>query len=200
MIILRVILIATAVLAGIAPSRAAAQERGRVGVSIAAYPGTVGLHWQAGPRLAVRPEFAFESTTSERTSRSSFSTSRSSDDFWQASVGLSLLFHVYQQESLALYVSPRYMHSRGGHKGTSASSQGVPVTRRTESDPIHTVSGSLGARYSLGDRFGVFGEFGVSHDRSSGSSEEGENPFGGVTEGKGTRIGIRSHAGIVLFF
>ena len=67
MIILRVILIATAVLAWVAPSHAVAQEPGRVGVSIAAFPGTVGLHWQASRRLGVRPEFGFESVTSERT-------------------------------------------------------------------------------------------------------------------------------------
>ena len=172
------------------PCQAAAQS-GQLGLSIG-YPASLGVLWQPTALVGIRPEFTFDVFNAESTSVSRLGTSRFSTDTRLVGVGLSALFRVYREENLSLYVSPRYVHRRG--KTTVV--QDVPANvfvagnddREIRGDSI---TGSLGARYGLGARFGVFGELGVDHSR-----EDTTEP---ATESRITRTGIRSGVGVVVF-
>jgi len=120
---------------------------------------------------------------------------------WQVGFGLSALFLVYREENLSLYVSPRYIHYRT--KSTTAEDVSPPsvIVMGNEGSATtgHTLSGSLGMQYTLGGRFGVFGELGLSHERdelSRSSPDESSSDF----EARFTRTGIRSGVGVVFLF
>ena len=183
------IVLAIAVFATL-PCQAAAQS-GQFGLSIG-YPTSLGVLWQASTLVGIRPEFTFDLFNAESISVSRLGTSRFSTDTRLVGVGLSALFRVYREENLSLYVSPRYVHRRG----TTSVVQDVPANvfvagnddREIRGD---TITGSFGARYGLGARFGVFGELGVDHSR-----EDTTDP---TSESRITRTGIRSGAGVVVF-
>ena len=168
----------------------AAAQSGQLGLSIG-YPAALGVLWQPTALVGVRPEFTFDLFNADSTSVSRLGTSRFSTDTRLVGVGLSALFRVYREENLSVYVSPRYVHRRG----TTTVVQDVPANvfvagsddREIEG---HSITGSLGARYGLGARFGVFGELGVDHSR-----EDTTDP---ATESRITRTGIRSGVGVVV--
>ena len=172
------------------PCQAAAQS-GTLGLSIG-YPTSLGVVWQPSALVAIRPEFTFELFDADSTSVSRLGTSRFSTDTRLVGVGLSALFLVYREETLSVYVSPRYIHRRG----KTIVAQDVPADvfvggsddRKIQG---HTITGSLGARYGLGARFAVFGELGVDHSR-----EDTTDP---TTESRISRTGIRSGAGVVVY-
>ena len=172
------------------PCQAVAQS-GQFGLSIG-YPTSLGVLWQPSALVGIRPEFTFDLFNAESTSVSRLGTSRFSTDTRLVGVGLSALFRVYREEDLSLYVSPRYVHRRG----TTSVVQDVPANvfvAGSDDREIrgHTITGSLGARYGLGARFGVFGELGVDYSR-----EDTTDP---ATESRITRTGIRSGVGVVVY-
>ena len=173
------------------PCQAAAQS-GQFGLSIG-YPTSLGVLWQPSARIGIRPEFTFDLFDAESTSVSRLGTSRFSTDTRLLGVGLSALLRVYREENLSLYVSPRYVHRRGKTSVVQDVPANVFVAGNDDREITgHSISGSLGARYDLGARFGVFGELGVDHSR-----EDTTDPS---TESRITRTGIRSGVGVVVVF
>lgn len=168
-----------------------AQSRGDVGLSIG-YPAAVGLLWQASSGIGVRPEFALDFGSSETISNFGSESSRFSSSYSISTIGISVLYRVYQQEHLSLYLSPRYAYDRLTSTGTGDLSPSDGADRVTVD---HTVSGSFGAHYALAPRFGLFGEVGVSH-LWSGDGDLLDEPL----SPRFTRTGIRSGVGVVLFF
>jgi hypothetical protein len=171
------------------PSQAAAQS-GQFGLSIG-YPTSLGVLWQPFALVGVRPEFTFELFDAESTSVSRLGTSRFSTDTRLLGVGLSMLFRVYREENLSLYLSPRYVHRRGETSVVQDVPANVFVAGNDDREIRgHSISGSLGARYDLSARFGVFGELGADHSR-----EDTTDPS---TESRISRTGIRSGVGVVV--
>ena len=172
------------------PCQAAAQS-GRFGLSIG-YPTSLGVLWQPSALVGIRPEFTFDLFNADSTSVSQLGTSRFSTDTRLVGVGLSALVRVYREENLSLYLTPRYVHRRG----RTTVVQDVPANlfvagsddREIEG---HSITGSLGARYGVGERFGVFGELGVDHSR-----EDTTDP---ATESRITRTGIRGGVGVMVY-
>jgi len=157
-------------------SRAAsAQEKGQTGLTMG-YPASVGLVWQPSGSFALRPEFAFATTSND----DSFLTSQRHTT--SLGVGLSGLFYVGRWESLSTYVSPRFVYSRF--------SSGPDVGSESNT---YSLTGSFGTQYAMNRRFGVFGEvgFGYSH---------GNQEFSGrstlTTDSWSTRTGI----GVLVYF
>ena len=171
------------------PCQAAAQS-GRFGLSIG-YPTALGVLWQPSALVGIRPEFTFDVFNADSTSVSRLGTSRFSTDTRLVGVGLSALFRVYREENLSLYVSPRYVHRRGRTTVVQDVPANVFVTGSDDREiEGHSITGSLGVRYGLGERFGVFGELGVDHSR-----EDTTDP---ATESRIDRTGIRSGVGVVV--
>jgi hypothetical protein len=180
-------------------ARASAQETGRIGLSIG-YPTTVGLLWQISTRVGLRPEMTLDVGSSESISTSRFGESRFSSDFWDVGIGLSALILVHRADDLVVYLSPRYRHSRGKSTAENTSSPGIALLGNDDSDTTgHTFAGAAGAHYSLGRRFGVFGELGVSHEQTDtvrSPDSRSESSF----DSRFTRTGLRSGVGVVVFF
>ena len=171
------------------PCQAAAQS-GQLGLSIG-YPTSLGVLWQASALVGIRPEFTFELFNADETSVSRLGTSRFSTDTRVVGVGLSALFRVYRDENLSLYVSPRYLHRRGKTSVVQDVPANVFVAGSDDREiEGHSITGSLGVRYGLGERFGVFGELGVDRSR-----EDTTDP---ATESRIDRTGIRSGVGVVV--
>ena len=186
---LRIIVVAVATLVAI-PCHAAAQSN-TLGVSIG-IPASLAVLWQPTAAIGIRPELTFDLFDAESTSTSRFGTSRFSNDTRQVGVGVSALFQLHREENLLVYVSPRYVYRRGHTDVT----QEVPaeVFGLNGSDREirgYSLTGSLGGRYALGTRFGVFGELGFDYSR-----EDTTDPS---VESRISRTGIRSSAGVVLF-
>jgi len=184
----RLLVLAVAALAAF-PCQAAAQS-GQLGLSIG-FPASVGVLWQPSALVGIRPEFTIELFNAESTSVSRLGTARFSTDTRLIGVGLSVLFRVYRDENLTLYVSPRYVH----RSGKTTVVQDIPANVFVPGDDDrdiegHSMSGSLGVRYGLGERFGVFGELGVDYTR-----EDTTDP---ATESRIARTGIRSGVGVVV--
>ena len=154
-------------------------------------PASIAVLWQPSAAIGIRPEFTFDLFDAESTSTSRLGTSRFANDTRQVGVGISALFRIYREESLSVYVSPRYVYRRG-HTDVI---QDVPVDVFTNGSDReirgYSLTGSLGARYGLGARFGVFGELGIDYRREDTTEPEFESRIGGT--------GIRSAAGVVLF-
>jgi hypothetical protein len=189
---IRLLALAVAALATL-PREAVAQTTRQLGLSIG-YPTALGVLWQPSARIGIRPELALDFGDSESTvDFGGFGTSRTSSEFWQAGAGIRALFLVYREENLSLYVSPRYVYLGGKTTTERDASPGI-LTSGDDSTKTttHRVAGSLGVRYALSSRFGVFGELGVEHGRSKLSESEFASRV--------TRTGIRSDVGIVFFF
>jgi hypothetical protein len=182
------------VLAGAAfatfPCQAAAQS-GTLGLSIG-YPTSISVLWQPSATVGIRPEFTFNLFEAESTSVSRLGTSRVSSDTKQVGVGISALFLIYREETLSVYVSPRYLHRRGH----------ITIAQNLPADSFvlgnddresrgYAVAGSLGARYGLGARFAVFGEVGIDYSRDHTTEP--------TSDSRVTTTGIRSGAGVVVF-
>ncbi len=196
----------------LAPHAAAAQDAPRFGI-VMGYPAAAGVLWKVSGRLAVRPEVSLTKTASESTTSIGTllspvgvvdTTTTTKSDGWQVGVGASVLVYLSKGDALKTYVSPRYAYSRISTTiESTVSGVGIPVrvgpVSSTSQASNHAASGSFGAQYSVGSRFGVFGELGLSYTHS------GEMPAASLSAtatstGSNWTIGLRSGAGVILFF
>jgi hypothetical protein len=182
------------------------QDSGRVGLTMG-YPASIGVIWQVSDRVAVRPELSFTDSTSESTSVltifgsggvTTTTTQRSTTDSTTIGTGASLLYYAGRWESLRTYLSPRFGYTRNTSSTTPPSAiaavTGGPANTEFTSTS-YFVSGSFGAQYGLGRRFGIFGElgFGYSHIKS-------QNNLSLAGNGSGRSVSTRSGAGVIVFF
>jgi hypothetical protein len=193
-------IVAILTLGGVAD--AAAQEAGQVGVTMG-YPASIGVIWHVSDRIAVRPEVSLQqiSTTSTAVITSlvgsggnvttTTTTIESTSDQWNTAFGASGLFYLQQWEALRTYVSPRFSYSRS----TSSSTTSNSGSSNEFTSNTYFVSGSLGAQYSLGKRFGVYGELGFGYSHQSTT-----NSFAPAGSNTGHTVSTRSGVGAILYF
>ena len=162
--------------AGVAP--AAAQETGKTGLVMTS-GSLVGLTFQAGDSVAIRPSVAFLRSTSEG---GGLADGDRTSTGWAP--GVSVLFYVKSWEATRLYVSPQWTYSR-----VTASDDGQNESKSTG----HSLAAMLGAQHNLGSRFAVFGEVGLSR-----ATAESDNAF--AIGSKTTTWSTRSTVGGILFF
>jgi opacity protein-like surface antigen len=176
------------VLFGSIPTSAAAQDQRTVGVTMG-YPASIGVLWHVSPRVAIRPEFSFATTSSEFTSALGTVTA---SDVSAVGVGASGIFYLTDQNKLRTYVSPRFTYARTTSKteanGISAGSEG--------SGKSYSAGASFGAQYGLGDRFSVFGEVGLGYADQRSSSDISAFQSSTVSHTWSSRTGV----GVVLYF
>ena len=124
-------------------------------------------------------------------------------------VGVSALFYVYRWDALRAYLSPRVSYSRTGSSTTSSS--GSATDSRVWS---YLTSGSFGAQYSLGRRFGLFGEIGLGYSATTSTLSTTltisvSSPLSPVpstrtqlirSDGHSNTLSTRSGAGVIFFF
>jgi hypothetical protein len=193
---------------------ARAEDSPRVGLTIG-YPASVGLLWHISDRLAVRPDFGFSWTSSEAPSSSAIGLSSASNSSTRAAVGIGGLIYVAKWEALRTYLAPRFGYSRGTSttEGTSTSisfTSFPPITETTTTSSyttttkssIYEASGSFGAEYTLGTRFGVFAEVGVAftHVPSPSVSSNRTPTLPTVDLGGSKGVGTRSGIGAIVYF
>jgi hypothetical protein len=164
-----------------AASRAAAQEAGQAGIAMG-YPTSVAVIFHATDKVAVRPEFTYQRNTSELDflgdDRSRTSTA--------TSVGVSGLFYLREWDKVRTYVSPRYQWTRT----TSEFGDSPNEARGTG----HVFMGSFGAQYALDQRFGVFGEVGLSYATT-------DNEVSGIDTGSSDNAwSTRTAVGVIFYF
>lgn len=171
-------------------SAARAQDKGKVGLTMG-YPASVGVLWHVSDRIALRPELSISNSSTETTLTppvSGVSSTTTKIDGWVFGTGLSGLFYISRSDNLATYVSPRVTYSRV--------TSNIQPTLATVSDDVmssYTATGSFGAQYSPGSRFGVFGEVGLGFS----SSNNGSRAISKTTHHSwGTRTGV----GVILYF
>lgn len=153
-------------------------------VAVTATTSGVGLHVQAGSRLALRPEFSFVTGSSE--SDTSLSTTVKAEN---TSVGLGLSAPLYFKADgpFRTYVSPQFDWRRSSSKiGTTES----PARSQ------YSAGGSFGADYRASDRFMMFGEVGVAHSWYSTEATS----LGSATTLKTNMTGTRALVGVGFFF
>jgi hypothetical protein len=176
---------------------ARAQEAGRVGLAVG-YPASVGVIWHVSDRIALRPDVTLsqssgDTTTTVNLTPTVMGTSRTSSDTWSVAVGASGLFYLGQWDALRTYVSPRFAYTRLAIHGATATTYAVPSNLSNTIASGYLVSGSFGAQYSFGRRFGVFGEVGVAYTDSTTKTD-----FAFSTSSK--TIGTRSGVGVLFYF
>ena len=110
---------------------------------------------------------------------------------------MTALLYLTQRDALRTYLAPRYSYAHTTTSTDLSSPLANVVPAPTEaSTSTHAVSGSIGAQYSVARHFGIFGELGLqySHNAISPSSSVLR------TDAKQTAIGLRSGAGVIVFF
>ena len=172
-------------LAFVPAAPAAAQEKGKVGMTFGS-PASVGILWHATEKLAIRPEFGFSWNSSDS---GTFET-----DSVTFTTGVSALFYLARWDDLSAYVSPRYSYNRTSTESTTST---VPVIDPDQERVIgaHVFSGSFGAQYWFGTRFSAFGEFGLSYGWS-----KNEVVSFLTSELESKSLGTRTAAGFVFYF
>jgi hypothetical protein len=197
----------TAIAIGLLAPAASAQDDPRVGITMG-YPASVGIIWQVNDRVALRPEVSAQKSSAEFTTTTSFTiggtttttTATSTSDTWQVGVGLSALFYLTTHDALRTYVSPRWSYLRTSSSNTSSS---LPPPSQTTGSVGNGqfVSGSFGAQYALGTRFGLFGEVGLGYTHTDNAPTPAGAAGGVVTSQTTTRtLAARSGAGVILYF
>jgi len=186
-----------------------AQEKGQVGIAMG-YPTSVGVVWHVADRVAIRPELSVSQASTTITTTTTLTVpfggpiqtivTQSTSDATTVAGGVSGLFYLWKREGLGAYLTPRYSYGRV----TSTSSSGSRPEAET-ANTNHFVSGSFGAQYALGRRFAVFGEVGLAYSRtnqepSSADSSAPSPPVSSRTVASTHTFGIRSGAGVVLYF
>ncbi|HXD75760.1 MAG TPA: hypothetical protein VN628_18565 [Vicinamibacterales bacterium] len=202
------------------PAAARAQDAPKVGLTMG-YPSSVGVLWQMGDRVAVRPEIGLSHASGDTSGVDiTIPTPLSTDSTNTISTGLSALFYVGPKDlaaggsakpgALRMYVSPRFAYGRM----TTSAASGTSTADTTLS--TYQVTGSFGAQYTLGRHFGVFGELGAGYTRTNtdissvvtittSSISNGVVTqvirTQGVTSGSHSNlIGTRSGVGAIFFF
>ena len=140
---------------------ARAQDAPKVGLTMG-YPTSVGVLWQIADRVAVRPELSLSHVSGDTSGPDvTIPTPLSSDSTNSLGAGVSALVYLGPRDPFRTYISPRFSYAR---TSTSAAS-GTSTSDSTVS--AYQVTGSFGAQYTLGRRFGIFGELGVGYTRTS---------------------------------
>jgi hypothetical protein len=198
------------------PAAARAQDAPRVGI-VMGYPAQLGVLWNVSGRIAIRPELSWTQNSLESTTTITILslpsqppvsvTSTTSTHGYQVGVGASALFYLTRGDALRTYVAPRFLYVRGSTTSEGLGfSSAIPVPVPTA--PITTVTtgyntaGSLGAQYTLGRRFGLFGELGLNYTHSGGRDRTGASPAQSLGDNDITSwsLGVRSGVGVTLFF
>jgi hypothetical protein len=199
-----------------APGAAHAQDAPKVGLTMG-YPGSIGVLWRVADRVAVRPEITLSRSTGEaRGSDLAGVAPSSTDESTGVGAGISALFYVRRSDALRAYVSPRFAYTRASTSASTGGSTVVALSTSNSTFQSYLTSGSFGAQYALGRRFGVFGEVGVSYSRTSTAVSStfttGLTTFvnGVVTQstraqtisssGHSSTIAARSGVGVIIFF
>jgi hypothetical protein len=188
---------------------ARAQDTPRVGITMG-YPSAVGVIWNVADRLALRSEITFSGESNDSSIGSILGTGTgSSTDGFQIGVGLSGLIYVGRWDALRSYVSPRFSYSRTSSSGTSTGSSSESTTQS------YLTSGSFGAQYSLGRRFGAFGEIGIAYTATTTTFSTTllqtislvglpgtpvTTSVSARSDSHGKTWGTRSGAGVIFFF
>ena len=188
--------IAIMVLAG--ASTAWAQQDRSVGLVIG-YPTSAGVLWHISDRIALRPDVAINRQSIETTSTVSglgpSITSTSTTTGWNTSVGMSALFYLGPRTDLRFYLTPRVAYQWASTETETAPPLPQLSSYESESDGF-LAAGSFGAQYQVHERFGVFGEIGLSF-----SEQEGETGFTLARQSLSTSsFGLRSGVGVVVYF
>jgi len=165
---------------------AAAQEKGQNGVAMG-FPSAIAFMWHPTENVGLRPEVGFARTSSDNNS----GTFSSSGHTWNVTVGVSGLFYFHKIDNLRPYFSPRFTY---GHATSTSEGASDVLNGSTElTVNTYTTSGSIGAQYAIGRRFGVFGETGIAYSHLTQDSSFG-------TEGSSDAFGNRSAVGVILYF
>ena len=188
--VLGVVIITLAVVA----NTASAQDEPRIGITMG-YPASVGVVWHVTDRVALRPELTATSSNNDVTATTSTGSTLNTNDNWQVLFGVSAMLYLSKHEGLRTYISPRWAYTRVG----STSVSGSPTSTSSSVGQTQFVSGSLGAEYSLGRRFAVFGELGVGYNHTT-NSPTGSSPVPLFTTSTSNTVGTRSGAGVILYF
>jgi hypothetical protein len=177
---------------------------------VMAFPTSAGLQWDAGARLTLRGDAAFDWGVVEQISSSTaifsngvpVSASTQTSDFRHStlSVGVSGLVTVARYEQLRLYVTPRVawrrVHSSFTLQDDTPGSISIPGINLSDSTTTNglEVEGSFGANYRLGDRFSIFGETGIGLTSPTSSSSSSSDTMTSYI------IGSRANLGVVVHF
>jgi len=184
---------------------ASAQDHGAFGITMG-YPSSIGAIWHMTDRIAIRPEIGFTQVSNTTTSTVnligpggiilSSTTTQSTTDQWNIGVGASALFYVKQWDALRAYVSPRYQYTRSTVSGSATSSGSVQVVNPSDfTSNANLVSGSFGAQYALGTRFGVYGELGIAYSHTTNETMQA----GGARSATNS-LATRSGVGVLFYF
>jgi hypothetical protein len=145
---------------------ARAQDAGKVGLTMG-YPSSVGVIWNVSDRVAVRPEIGLSRMTGDATGFDVAGPAPiSTNDSTGVGVGISGLIYVGRWDALRAYVSPRFSYARNSASAGTSSSTSFSESLSSS----YLTSGSFGAQYSLGRRFGLFGEIGLGYTTTTSSS------------------------------
>ncbi len=176
----------TAALALGTPVLAAAQDHGKVGLTLG-FPGDVGVLWHVSESIAVRPAVTFSHSSAD-------SSAGGSSDGWGAGFSLSALFYVKKYDNVRAYLSPQFDYSHVSTSVTPSSAPG-PVANVTTATTTTTSSntgggGAFGAQYTPTPHFSVYGELGLAfqHHRTNLASSLG--PVTGSTWGTFAAVGV----------
>jgi outer membrane protein W len=142
-------------------STARAQDAPKIGLTMG-YPASIGVLWQMNGRVAVRPEIGVSHASGDTSGIDiTIPTPLTTDSTNTISTGLSALFYFGPNDALRTYVSPRFSYGRM----TTSAASGTSTSDTTLS--TYQLTGSFGAQYTLGRRFGVFGEIGLGYTRTN---------------------------------
>jgi hypothetical protein len=193
---IRPIALLTMMLALGAVTTSAQDQQQRVGLTMG-YPASVGIIWHVTDKVAVRPDLSFLHTSNELAAPISAFAATTSSDVTTVSIGVSGLFYVGKWDALRAYLSPRFAYSRLSGSNSVTSSIGVgdvlPAIDVSSTVSNYLVSGSFGAQYSLGRRFGVFGEVGYGYTRASDDTRA-------LSTTRSTTTGTRTGVGVIFYF
>jgi hypothetical protein len=206
-----------------AVSPVSAQDAGQFGL-VAAFPGSVGMHWQVADRWAVRVDgsYSFSKNVTESGDGLNFSSTvptglsqptfvistRNEASTHTSTIGVSALITVHQRDSLRLYVAPRVAWALASLKSVTTTELSLPpgfpvpgldelLRPRTIEDSTRTPSfgAVFGASTKIGDRFGVFGEVGFNYSHSDSPVLSSIQ-----IDSERTSIGTRAGVGVMLIF
>jgi hypothetical protein len=164
------------------------------------YPASVGVLWHVTDGIALRPDVAISRQSTETTATltgiiGAAQTSTSTTTGWSSSVGLSALFYFGPPGDLRFYLTPRVAYAWSRTETENSPPIAQLSSYRSESDGF-LAAGSFGAHYRPHDRFGLFGELGLSY-----ASQEGDTDFSLTRQTiKTTNVGLRSGVGVTIYF
>jgi hypothetical protein len=153
----------------VVPRVTRAQDAPRLGLTMG-YPTAVGVIWNITDRVAVRPEMTIGGGSTDSSGRDVIGGTQTAltTDTFSIGVGLSGLFYIKRWDALRAYVTPRFAYA---HSSNSSGSPSTIIASSSEGmSRTYTTSGSFGAEYAIGRRFGVFGEIGLAYASSTTSS------------------------------